>query len=345
MGSSQAIARLQPISWLVLGVVYLSFDQGRAPDVSAARLVLRATVWSGLGWAVSSGLLRWVVPRVRSVPIAVTAAVLASVLGGALWLGAFNLLDGVFQLEPGWVGLFEGPQEAFYGEWMDCTLMLLVWHGAAFGLTAQHRSALERERALRLERAASEAQLVALRAQLHPHFLFNALNAAMALVHDDAARAEDVLQRLADLLRASLATEQTRVPLRTELQRVRDYLEIERVRFEERLHVRWSIDDGLAPHLVPGGILLPLVDNAVKHSPGAIDIEVGARSEGSHLALWVANAGSLGDSTEPGLGLGLSNVNARLAAEFGPDGGLTLSSDEGRVVARVRMPLHVEASS
>ncbi len=125
----------------------------------------------------------------------------------------------------------------------------------------------EAVRAARLSSDLAQAQLAALRAQLQPHFLFNALNAVVALVSEDPPAAKRVTVRLAELLRATLAaTERSSLPLREELELTRRYLDIEQVRFAERLRVEWSVDADVLDCEVPAFVLQPLVENALVHA-------------------------------------------------------------------------------
>jgi len=339
--------RFQLTLWLLIALVYFGFDQGRAtPDVPLLALLARAMVWSLAGLLVSM-LLGWGHVRLRSdarsVPWIGALGLLGSLLGGLIWLQLFNLVDGAAGVEPGWQALSTWEREWLYEEWMDATLTLLIWHGVVFSLTQLRTANHERERALELRRANTEAQLIALRAQLDPHFLFNALNSAMALVHESPDGAETVLQRLADLLRRSLTRTDELTPMREEVSLVRDYLAIEQVRFEERLSVAWTVDAQTERNLVPTGILLPLVDNAVKHGQpgpdGRLCIELTLACTADRMSVSVANTGELSEDEHPrSLSVGLANVRARLSNRFGSAGTLELTEREGWVVASIEFP-------
>jgi LytS/YehU family sensor histidine kinase len=193
----------------------------------------------------------------------------------------------------------------------------------------------ERERrALELESRLALAQLQALRMQLRPHFLFNALNAIAELIHENPGTAEAMVLRLAELLRLALRAENAQeVPLHQELEFARQYLEIEQVRFRDRLCVDLHIDPGTLKALVPSFALQPLVENAIRHGlypkPGAGRIEICASRDEGSLRLEVCDDG-------PGLpnpgpvrdGLGLANTRARLAQLYGPLGRLDLVSPQ-----------------
>ncbi len=190
-------------------------------------------------------------------------------------------------------------------------------------------------RAARLTSDLAQAQLSALRAQLHPHFLFNALNAVVALVSEDPAAAKRVTVRLAELLRATLAaTEQSSLTLREELELTRRYLEIEQVRFGERLWVDWVLDEALLDAQVPAFVLQPLVENALVHAiaPRAVGgkVEISAVRQGGSLQLSVRDDGVGLHEAAPtrGNGVGLRNLRDRLERLYNGAASLVLSSRE-----------------
>jgi two-component system LytT family sensor kinase len=205
-----------------------------------------------------------------------------------------------------------------------------------------------REKELRISRMETQlatAQLQTLRMQLHPHFLFNTLNAVSALMHRDVAAAETMLARLSEFLRITLETGgQMEVPLRQEIEFLRHYLYIEQTRFADRLHVDIDVDHDTLDASVPNLILQPLVENAIRHgiasSSVAGRIEVAAHRRNGSLHLEVTDDG-------PGLprggvvreGVGLSNTRARIQHLYGPLSSLDLRSQEsGGTQVRLVLP-------
>jgi sensor histidine kinase YesM len=205
------------------------------------------------------------------------------------------------------------------------------------------------ERARRLERTAAElrtrlaeSQLDTLRAQLDPHFLFNALNSISVLARrGESAQVEQMIARLSGLLRHSLESARTQlVPLRVELEALRFYIEIEQVRFAERLIVEWSIPRELNDRVVPSFVLQPIVENAIRH--GFVDaarplrLMVSGSEIGGTLTLVVSDDGAgvaAADAAREGVGLG--NTRARLAALYGDAASLTLAPGEAGRGTRV----------
>ena len=197
---------------------------------------------------------------------------------------------------------------------------------AAAQFYRMHDESRDRQlRAARLEMQLSTARLKSLRSQLQPHFLFNTLNAAVGLVHENPAGAEDILLRLGQLLRASLADYQTNeIPLGKEMEFIDCYIGIQRCRFGERLRVEQQIAAGVLDLAVPSLILQPLVENAILHGIGTHKendvISINAFLDDRHLVLEVCNgSGALDDATETLLsrGVGLANTRARLQELYG----------------------------
>jgi signal transduction histidine kinase len=190
-------------------------------------------------------------------------------------------------------------------------------------LKARERQA--HDRAATLERRLGEAQLHNLRAQLQPHFLFNALNTISAFTESDPPMARRLTGQLGDLLRASLAhTARPLVPLAEELTFLDNYLAIESARFGDRIDVHVSADERAVEALVPSFLLQPLVENALRHGVGPRQsggsIEVSAVLEESRLVLRVRDNGlglPPGWTLDTHAGIGLSNLRSRLAQLYG----------------------------
>ncbi|MCX8091100.1 MAG: histidine kinase [Verrucomicrobiae bacterium] len=215
-----------------------------------------------------------------------------------------------------------------------------------------YRRAEERARkAVELEARLADAKLQALRMQLHPHFLFNTLNAIAALVHKDARAADEMIGNLSELLRATLDTAAQEISLRQELEFLDRYLEIQQMRFGERLRVEKDLDAAALDALVPTLILQPLVENAIRHGiepasgPGVVTVRA-RRSDHGMLRLSVCDTGggpARREKSSPGIGL--ANTRARLEALYGRAAQLNLHSDaEGRFTVEMEIPFR-EASA
>jgi two-component system, LytTR family, sensor kinase len=224
---------------------------------------------------------------------------------------------------------------------------LIAWCAFYLALGFAQRVQASERRAADYARAAQTAELRALRYQVNPHFLFNTLNSLSALVmnhrHEEA---ESMIMNLSNFYRTSLAGEPVEdVTLAEEIQLQRLYLEIEGVRFPDRLKAEVDLPKELEAAPVPGLILQPLVENAVKHgvsrTTAPVQVEIRAHREGDELVLTVSDNGpplklvSLGDG-----GIGLANVRDRLAARFGAAATLEAEAvPSGGFTAVIRLPL------
>jgi two-component system, LytTR family, sensor kinase len=229
-----------------------------------------------------------------------------------------------------WCSEEDRPRDTLgYLAYMASTLyVVMTWVGLYVGIKYQQRLRQQTEAMLAATMRAQQAQLQVLRYQLNPHFLFNTLNAISTLVLDrDTATADRMVQRLSAFLRHSLDGDPSQqVTLDQELAALDLYLGIESVRFAERLRVERDIAADCRAALVPGLLLQPLVENAVKHAV-ARHVDGGtlwlrARRDAGRLQLSVADDGPGPESSEPrpsGCGVGLSNTRERLRLLYGPE--------------------------
>ena len=199
------------------------------------------------------------------------------------------------------------------------------------------------------ELRASQAQLQALKMQLHPHFLFNALHSISALVHSDPDAADKMIARLGDFLRLTLETSAAQeVPLRQELEFLNCYLEIERIRFHDRLTTQFDVDPQALDCRVPNLILQPVVENAIRHgvaprsAPGHVEIKAVRRGQALLLQVRDNGAGLPAESSRRAQGaggVGLANTRARLSQLYGASHRFELANDpRGGAVATIEIP-------
>ncbi len=293
----------------------------------------------GLPWILESLHLRSL--RAKLAIVAVSVAII-TVFGCIL---ALTLM----------VGIGSEPPESFWRDLLSTvrfSVIIAMAAGIGMFLYETLRDRLEeatvalRNKQLAEERArklAVEARLSSLESRIHPHFLFNTLNSISALIQEDPRRAEDIVGKLAALLRFSLdAHARSVVPLGQELKIIRDYLEIEKARFGARLRYSIDVPAGLDAIEVPPLALDSLVENAVKHAVSPLreggEIVISARAEGGRVELAVADSGPgfRLDAIPPGHGI--DNLIARLEALFGDAARLEVSAEGGRSVVRVTLP-------
>jgi LytS/YehU family sensor histidine kinase len=192
-------------------------------------------------------------------------------------------------------------------------------------------------------RLAAEAQLASIESRVQPHFLFNTLNSIAALVHDDPAGAERMTGQLASLLRSALDSTATPiVPLDEELEVVRAYLDIERVRFGSRLRYAVDVVDGAGRLMVPRMALQTLVENSVKYAVSprrdGASIRVRAAVDGNRLRVAVEDDGPGFDGSSRPPGHGLDVLERRLRMLFGDDAALAVESRDGRTAVSIDVP-------
>jgi signal transduction histidine kinase len=215
---------------------------------------------------------------------------------------------------------------------------------AWFALT-YYRDVKERKlKAAELESLLHQAQLEALRSQLHPHFLFNTLHSIAELVHENPPLAEQLILRLAELLRKVLRTPvQQEVPLTAEVEFSKSYLEIEQMRLGDRLSVEWSVTKEALAARVPSLVLQPLIETAIQHGIGALvrpgRLSIQARRDDGFLHLQVRDTGPglQPENASSGGGIGLANTRNRLERLYGDRHRFDLVNDNGLVV-NVRIP-------
>ena len=247
------------------------------------------------------------------------------------------------------VGTLAGGRRLLSGDiaMLERAAVLIARRLDALRLTEERfeRTLLERE----MRTLATEAELRALRAQMNPHFLFNALTTIGYLIQHAPPRALDTLLRLTTLLRSVLRSDGQFTTLGRERELIECYLEIEQARFEERLTTEIDIPDALENATIPTLIVQPLIENAIKHgialsrSGGTLSIRARTDLSGPSaiLRITVSNSGTVpaGQEARDGGGVGLGNVRRRLEVYYGSEGRLTLTRDvSGITVAELTLP-------
>jgi signal transduction histidine kinase len=355
--NASSLAR--PTRWLVYAALWLLLTCVFASQLYFAGYVTpwprafaaEAIYW--LAWWILAPVVFWWCHRLRDVSWSLRAAAL--VLGAAIALllapliaHALHSLQIRLDLCLGDCGPVFAP---FSGPWLAQAVraagvnlpvyagFVLAWHAMSF-----HREARDRQmQAVQLESLLHQAQLEALRSQLNPHFLFNALHSMAELVHSDPKLAERLIVRLGELLRQVLqSSNQPEVTLGEELDFIRGYVAIEQMRLGDRLSVNWDVDPGALQARVPSLVLQPLVENAIQHGiaaatgPGTLGIT--ARRDGEFLMLEIRDNGPGLARAAPAPGIGLANTRARLQRLYGERQRFELDAGDGLTV-RLRIPL------
>ena len=307
---------------VVLAVAVLFVSTTPGDWLARLALLTGGALPATLGWLLVACALKRTLQGARA-PLQYAAGVLLGVLAG---LTACALLTLVLPDagEPRWIA------SAASGALLSALLV------AALALRARGRTP-----------AATTARLTELQARIRPHFLFNSLNSAIALVRDEPGKAEALLEDLSDLFRHALVEQRESATLAEEVQLARHYLAIEQVRFGERLQLAWQLDARTDAARVPPLVLQPLVENAVKHgvepSPLTALIEVRTELRGKRAVVTITNslpARSLATAQAPrGHGIALGNVRERLRLLHDVDCDFSAGEHEGRWRVRIALPV------
>ncbi|MES2756367.1 MAG: histidine kinase [Pseudomonadota bacterium] len=312
------------------------------PNYGWGRGIIMANLLGfALVWATTAAWFnyRWLVDKKRKVLLRFAT----SVTTGVVCVAAFSLATGR-TIDEILRGLPAGAYAYGFGLGILIVLLPLVIVGTLRNrqyatLTTQLQHEAERER---LARELSESQLLLLRAQIEPHFLFNTLGAVQQLAEQGAPRAAELTANLITFLRASLAEMRSeQVTLRQEFALVEAYLQVMKARLGERLRFTLELPDELAQLHMPGMLVLTLVENSIKHGiepslrGGAVAVSA-VRQDGA--ALIRVEDGGVGLSAQPGDGMGLENVRRRLQLAYGDAASLTLRDAEQGAIADIVVP-------
>ena len=347
-------------AWTIPGSFAAVFTFAGATWQTPWRTILMVTcvnmAFSGTCVALCTFGLPWLVPRARRhlvFPLNWLAVLLVLVMfgvAGSVVGSVISVLTGVVSWSPA------------FADWYLGSLKLSVFFTVIFGLSG---AALEEARArlvrttLALQktqldgadarRLAAEAQLASLEARVDPHFLFNTLNSIAALVRDDPKAAERVIEQLAVLLRSSLDRRTSLVPLNEELRLVENYLDIERLRFGDRLRFSIDAEPGVAQAVVPRLALQTLAENSVKYAVSAtragVTIRLSAATRGERLHIAVEDDGPGFDASSVPDGHGLQLLKDRLAMTFGGDAACVIHSRAGSTRVALDVPFLTTAEA
>jgi two-component system LytT family sensor kinase len=320
--------KLQIAGW---GAFYVAMSLSRVGRFPLAYMLVEKAVLTALGLGASlllRRILRPMVARHESMPKLIAACVAIGYALTAIWTALFNL--AALPITEAMLGQSYALNSvgALFSGTVYHAFALVAWGFLYIGIKHYDAWRTERENALQAQALAAEARLAALQSQLNPHFFFNALNAVSTLIterrNDEAA---SMIARLGDLLRATFGREgSASIPFAEELELAQRYLDIERVRLDERLRVELDVEEDAYDARVPALILQPLLENAIRHG-------IAKLTEGGELSLKAAivtvdgirvltvtienSAPAMADAGAPVAGVGLANVRDRLEITYG----------------------------
>ena len=319
---NRAFWTLQSVGWTFYLMLRMASGVGNGMNLS---FVIPVLVSAAAGYSITlvlGALFRWLISRQPIVTWtgSVIAVVIAVAGYSAIDAWMFNMMDRES-------AAFNG--SLFLGSVTINTLLLGAWSALYYGINFYLIVEQQTDQMVALESQATSAQLAMLRYQLNPHFLFNTLNSISTLVLlRQTERANAMLSRLSSFLRYTLVYEPTaQVTLAQEVETLKLYLEIEKMRFEERLRPNFTIDPAAAKARLPSLLLQPLVENAIKYAvtpqEDGADIDVEARLVGDRVHIIVSDTGSglNGAALRPNdsTGVGLANIRDRLVQAYGED--------------------------
>lgn len=339
--------QLQLLGWTGFFVAMAFSRVGRYPLAYMLTEKLLLTLLGVVASLVLRAILRPMLVAQRSMPSILATCVMASYLLAMVWTMVFNIAERPIAF--GFLGRAPsiGSMAMLLNGTVYHSFSLVAWGFLYIGLKHHAQLQAERERALRAETMVAEVRLRALQSQLNPHLFFNMLNAISTLVVE--RRNEDatlMIARLADFLRETLRHDgAAQVALADELAFVGLYLDIEQVRFGDRLEVRYDIEEEAYRALVPVLLLQPLVENATRHgiarttAGGSVSV-IACVSEGT-LTIAIENTVGTAPRTtaDPGnRGLGIANVRERLAVLYGDRQQVVTTAPPGAFRIEITMP-------
>lgn len=336
---------LQSVGW---GGYFLLRTLTGMANAMGWSFVLHAALLTATGYSLTLLMAAAYRRLIKLRPLVAWLASIAIVLVAAAAFSAIETWSHATFVRPGLRP--EGLQ--FLGAILLTVALLIAWSALYYSINYYLLLEQQTDQLLRLQHQASAAQLAMLRYQLNPHFLFNTLNSISTLVLlKQTDRANAMLSRLSSFLRYTLVNEPTaQVTLAQEVETLKLYLEIEKMRFEDRLRPSFEIDPSARRARLPSLLLQPLVENAIKYAvtpqEAGAEIAVTARRDVDRVVIEVRDTGPglEGQGPRPdSTGVGLANIRDRLAQAYGPDHRFETRSDlEGGFRVIIEIPYQIE---
>jgi len=227
---------------------------------------------------------------------------------------------------------------------INFAVIFCLWNVIYFGFQYFQNYKRSEINSLRYLAASRESELNSLKAQLNPHFIFNCMNSIRALIDEDPVKAKVAVTQLSNILRNTLLLDKSKeISLKDELDLVKDYLNLEQIRYEERLTYEFMISEDAMNAFIPPFIIQSQVENAIKHGisklPGKGIIIIEAFNEGTRLKIKISNTGKINSQT-PLTGVGFKNSIHRLELLYGDAGKISIAEKNDLVVVEINIPLN-----
>ncbi|MCV9388881.1 sensor histidine kinase [Reichenbachiella ulvae] len=338
----------QLLGWGIYIAILILSVKFNKPDAMSPQMIVAQFI-IGTSTLFASHGIRWTIKKKQWLDLGIGALILrllmASILGSILSnLNVHILLYLIFD----WFDNFH----AF--EWsnvpiyvFNLSFMLFMWSILYVGFKSIESARKNKIEKLTTQTALKDAELIALKAQINPHFLFNSLNNIRALILQDQMKARDMVTNLSDILRYSIEfSKREKVTIAEEIDILKNYLDLESIQYDGRLNYQVKADENTLNCIIPPMVIQTLAENAVKHGisqlkeGGEITIEVTKSDE--DLEIRIANTGQIKPSSN-GTGIGIKNATSRIQWLFNAAPSFTLAQKEEQVVATLILPAKYES--
>ncbi len=301
--------------------------------------ILLFLIWLPLGITITHAyryiILKYNVLKVNlffQIPIIIVSSLIMSILFFIINIGIVNLFSQTSEQ----IDLLAATSKI-----LSLVLIFIIWSVIYFGFHFFDNYKRTEIQNLRLEANTKEVELNKLKSQLNPHFMFNSMNSIRALVDEDPKKAKVAITQLSNILRNTLMMHKNKyITLEEELALVKDYLELEHIRFEERLNFNFSIDPNTLALSVPPMMIQTLVENGIKHGiskyPDGGSISINTIKKNIGFEIEIINTGQLGDVTKTDSGFGIANTTNRLELLFGKKASFSIKNlDDKHVISEI----------
>ena len=341
--------------WLALGfyfvlssyVYYLNLDRPFNWEINITRNMPSFFLWGLLAPAVIYFALRFRIEKTNFY-----TKILTQILIGAVVAFVHRVLSASLSYSISWslgnteASLFDillGEKFIIFSAWFDGFFTYWVFLAAIYSFDYYKSFNENKIKATLLEAKLAQAELNALKMQLQPHFLFNTLNAISVLVHKDPESADEMITRLSDLLRLTLDKfGQKKVTLKEEIDFINSYLDIQKIRYKDRLNIKMNISPSTIDLEVPALILQPVIENSIKHavepSSKQTNISISTFIDKNYLNIEITDNGP-GINDNINEGVGIKNIKARLEQMYGENKLFSMSDSEGGVKTIIQIPV------
>jgi sensor histidine kinase YesM len=318
LSSFEAIPLNRIALWILLGIYGVGFSH-------LYRLYIKNNNWANLP-------LKKIIPRILIASFIVALIIYIPVYGSGYLLGVEREEKHL--------------TAAIIASILNITSVILVWSLIYFAIHFFENSKKAEIETLIFEAAVKDFELKTLKAQLNPHFMFNAMNSIRELIEEDPQNAKDAITKLSNLMRYTLKIERTEtVQLAEELKTIQDYLDLEKIRFEERLQYKIQSTPSADRVEIPPMMVQTLVENGIKHGISKLtqggNVNINATAEDSNLIVEIRNSGKFDEEAlRNSHGFGVSNTKHRLSLLYGENASLTLFNENNNtVLAKLKIPL------